>query len=110
MKKSKLKRRLKDATERCAQWYESAEHWRAIAEDLDAERDAWKAIAMAITVNRMHYHFHGNDTTTFNPARMNENDLCACGHPYYRHFDWMENNEPVGCKYCSCPAFEAAKS
>lgn len=25
-----------------------------------------------------------------------------CGHKYYRHFDWMEGNAPVGCKYCPC--------
>jgi hypothetical protein len=25
---------------------------------------------------------------------------CACGHPYYRHFDGYEDNAPVGCKYC----------
>lgn len=34
--------------------------------------------------------------------------LCVCGHPYYRHFDWMggdppgTRNDPVGCKYCGC--------
>lgn len=32
--------------------------------------------------------------------------VCQCGHPYHRHFDWMENYRPVGCKYCDCDAFE----
>ena len=32
--------------------------------------------------------------------------ICKCGHPYYRHFDWMEDNYPVGCKYCDCYNFE----
>lgn len=27
---------------------------------------------------------------------------CDCGHPYHRHFDWGEDNEAVGCKYCGC--------
>lgn len=27
---------------------------------------------------------------------------CACGHPYYRHFDTYEGMYPVGCKYCTC--------
>lgn len=28
-----------------------------------------------------------------------------CGHPYHRHFDGYEDNEEVGCKYCSCRTF-----
>lgn len=20
--------------------------------------------------------------------------ICTCGHPYYRHFDWVEDNYP----------------
>lgn len=35
--------------------------------------------------------------------------LCACGHPYYRHFDTYEDMEPVGCKYCRCYTFKEAK-
>ena len=31
--------------------------------------------------------------------------LCICGHPYYRHFDSYEHNLAVGCKYCSCSRF-----
>lgn len=31
---------------------------------------------------------------------------CTCGHPYHRHFDWVEHNAPVGCKYCSCRWWE----
>jgi hypothetical protein len=31
---------------------------------------------------------------------------CKCGHPYYRHFDSYAENEPIGCKYCGCPAWE----
>ena len=27
---------------------------------------------------------------------------CACGHPYYRHFDGYDNMWPCGCKYCPC--------
>jgi hypothetical protein len=27
---------------------------------------------------------------------------CACGHPYYRHFDTYADMAPVGCKYCDC--------
>jgi hypothetical protein len=26
---------------------------------------------------------------------------CACGHAYYRHFDWGDDYRP-GCKYCGC--------
>jgi DNA-directed RNA polymerase subunit RPC12/RpoP len=31
--------------------------------------------------------------------------ICECGHEYNRHFDWMENNDPIGCKYCGCDYF-----
>lgn len=34
---------------------------------------------------------------------------CVCGHPYYRHFDSYEDNEAVGCKYCSCYHFTLKK-
>lgn len=34
-------------------------------------------------------------------------DLCRCGHPYYRHWDSYEGDlAAIGCKYCSfgeCP-------
>jgi len=49
----------------------------------------------------------------YNP-NYGDDRICKCGHPYYRHFDWMENNQPVGCKYCPCYVFmqgdENAKS
>jgi hypothetical protein len=35
--------------------------------------------------------------------------ICKCGHSYYRHFDSYENNDPVGCKYCSCFTFVEKK-
>lgn len=36
-----------------------------------------------------------------------ENELCLCGHPYYRHFDTYENMAPIGCKYCQCDKFKS---
>lgn len=36
-------------------------------------------------------------------------EKCAepgCGHAYERHFDWMEHNREVGCKYCPCGHFK----
>lgn len=44
----------------------------------------------------------------FNPKYDND-ATCQCGHPYYRHFDSYENNDPVGCKYCGCYDFTLAK-
>lgn len=44
----------------------------------------------------------------YNP-KYNDDAQCECGHPYYRHFDSYENNEPVGCKYCGCYHFKLAK-
>lgn len=41
----------------------------------------------------------------YNP-NYGDDRICKCGHPYYRHFDWMEDNYPVGCKYCQCYIFE----
>lgn len=29
-------------------------------------------------------------------------EMCDCGHPFYRHFDWADEYR-MGCKYCSCP-------
>lgn len=34
--------------------------------------------------------------------------LCTCGHPYYRHFDTYEDMYPNGCKYCACREFQPA--
>jgi hypothetical protein len=31
--------------------------------------------------------------------------LCQCGHPYYRHFDTYEDMMACGCKYCECGEF-----
>lgn len=44
----------------------------------------------------------------YNPA-YGDSKLCACGHPYYRHFDTYEEMEAVGCKYCACYKFKPAK-
>ena len=41
------------------------------------------------------------DKLVYNPKYGDDRE-CICGHPYYRHFDSYEDNEPVGCKYCSC--------
>lgn len=35
----------------------------------------------------------------------NQDAVCECGHPYYRHFDTYEEMYPVGCKYCECSNF-----
>lgn len=36
-----------------------------------------------------------------------QDEECACGHEYYRHFDsYSEDWDPIGCKYCSCWFFE----
>ena len=40
----------------------------------------------------------------YNP-QYGDQRMCECGHPYYRHFDSYDNNEPVGCKYCKCYTF-----
>lgn len=44
----------------------------------------------------------------FNPKFGNER-MCECGHTYERHFDWMEDNKFVGCKYCGCDDFVERK-
>lgn len=31
---------------------------------------------------------------------------CVCGHPYYRHFDSYDDQNPIGCKYCECRVFQ----
>lgn len=41
----------------------------------------------------------------YNP-NYGDDRICVCGHTYYRHFDWMDNNYPAGCKYCNCHEFE----
>ena len=41
----------------------------------------------------------------YNP-KYGDDRICKCGHPYYRHFDWSEDNYPCGCKYCECFDFE----
>ena len=41
----------------------------------------------------------------YNPNYGNDR-LCQCGHPYYRHFDWMDDSQLCGCKYCGCFEFK----
>lgn len=39
-----------------------------------------------------------------------DDKICACGHPYYRHFDTYDDMYPVGCKYCyDCLTFKDPK-
>ena len=47
-------------------------------------------------------------TRKYNPNYGGER-ICKCGHPYYRHFDWMDDNNPCGCKYCCCFTFKEKK-
>lgn len=35
-----------------------------------------------------------------------QEEMCDCGHPYYRHFDSYEDMAPIGCKYCPCFTFK----
>lgn len=44
----------------------------------------------------------------YNP-NYGDNRICKCGHPYNRHFDFYENGEACGCKYCGCEMFEEDK-
>ncbi len=34
-----------------------------------------------------------------------DDEVCRCGHAYYRHFDTYEDMYPCGCKYCQCFTF-----
>jgi hypothetical protein len=34
-----------------------------------------------------------------------DDKLCACSHPYRRHFDTYDEMRAVGCKYCQCSYF-----
>ena len=40
----------------------------------------------------------------YNPE-YGDDQICKCGHPYYRHFDSYADMIPVGCKYCECFVF-----
>lgn len=40
----------------------------------------------------------------YNP-NYGDDQVCVCGHKYYRHFDTYDDMEPVGCKYCGCNEF-----
>lgn len=40
----------------------------------------------------------------YNPDYGDDN-MCKCGHRYYRHFDSYDDMENVGCKYCDCFEF-----
>jgi hypothetical protein len=44
----------------------------------------------------------------YNPE-YGDDRICQCGHPYYRHFDSYDDNNPVGCKYCECDNFVEEK-
>lgn len=40
----------------------------------------------------------------WNP-KYDQDAICECGHPYYRHFDTYEEMANAGCKYCICGDF-----
>lgn len=41
----------------------------------------------------------------YNPE-YGDDQLCRCGHQYYRHFDTWEDMAACGCKYCDCSEFK----
>ncbi len=49
-----------------------------------------------------------SSTPTPHDKSRDQEALCQCGHPYYRHFDTYEDMRPVGCKYCDCGTFSSA--
>lgn len=55
-------------------------------------------------------HDCGGHWRVFDPDRYHsdfgDDRPCKCGHPYYRHFDPYEDNDPVGCKYCACGTWQ----
>jgi hypothetical protein len=54
-------------------------------------------------VARLKFHIeHGYFPERTYDAGFGDDRLCACGHPYYRHFDSYDDMHPVGCKYCEC--------
>jgi len=40
----------------------------------------------------------------YNP-KFGDDRRCECGHPYYRHFDWGDEDSGCSCKYCGCNDF-----
>jgi hypothetical protein len=40
----------------------------------------------------------------WNPS-YDQEAICVCGHPYYRHFDSYDHMYNIGCKYCECGSF-----
>lgn len=49
---------------------------------------------------------HPERKADWDPNHDDEAPCARCGHAYRRHFDWMEGNEHVGCKYCECEEFQ----
>lgn len=47
------------------------------------------------------------ETTSKYNTNYGDDIECKCGHPYYRHFDTYDDNNPCGCKYCQCYHFES---
>ena len=45
----------------------------------------------------------------WNPEYPQE-EVCACGHAYERHFDSYDKMDPIGCKYCQCFTFRAHRT
>lgn len=48
-------------------------------------------------------------TECFWNEAFDQDAICECGDPYYRHFDTYEKMSPVGCKYCDCYTFRLPK-
>jgi uncharacterized protein YacL (UPF0231 family) len=40
----------------------------------------------------------------YNP-KFGDDRKCECGHSYYRHFDWGDEDSGCSCKYCGCNDF-----
>ena len=74
------------------------------------DQDACVLYETTLPVGEQPYIYKGlnSQKKEYNP-KFDSDAVCECGHAYYRHFDSYENNEPVGCKYCSCYHFTLAK-
>lgn len=46
-----------------------------------------------------------DDVLVWDPDR-DQQQVCACGHVYYRHFDSWHHMRGIGCKSCLCPEFK----
>lgn len=83
--------------------------WESCDEAKDAADAELKARGYVLLERKKDGKLAVTDPALVYSEDFGDDRVCACGHPYYRHFDTYDEMRNVGCKYChdgECEGFK----